>query len=105
MNMVYSSASDPVLTFVASLYIEGYRNGYMENVVRHSSTTKARLLHYFPPTEKDLVAATREDTFDSWCGTTTCQRFVNGSLIDLGEHVDHSTLTGMPFYNQLGLNV
>ena len=49
--------------------IEGYVKGYLEEVVRTSTTTKARLLHYFPP---------KEETAD-WCGT----------------HLDHGCLTGL----------
>ena len=44
-------------------------------------TTKARLLHYFPP-PKDLRSKGSEDTdepVDSWCGF----------------HLDHSLLTGL----------
>jgi hypothetical protein len=48
-------------------HVEGYTNGYIENVVRRSSTTKARLLHYFPPGDEDIL--TEEDgPMDSWCG-------------------------------------
>ena len=62
--------------------IEGYEPGYLEHVVRTSTTTKARLLHYFPPPQ----AATQEDQtessdtvldrdatdLDSWCSTHVC---------------------------------
>ncbi|KAL8778555.1 MAG: hypothetical protein Q9203_001900 [Teloschistes exilis] len=35
--------------------IPGYESGYLEKVIRTSSTTKARLLHYFPPHADDHV--------------------------------------------------
>ncbi|CCX08919.1 hypothetical protein FPQ18DRAFT_314390 [Pyronema domesticum] len=54
--------------------IEGYEKGYLEKVVKTSTTTKARLLHYFPPTEE--MAA---EDLDTWCGT----------------HLDHGCLTGL----------
>ena len=52
--------------------IEGYARGYLEHVVTSSTTTKARLLHYFPPS-----ADAAEDA--DWCGT----------------HLDHGCLTGL----------
>ncbi|KAA8903586.1 hypothetical protein FN846DRAFT_53643 [Sphaerosporella brunnea] len=57
--------------------IDGYGKGYLEHVVKTSTTTKARLLHYFPP-PKDAAADGEED-LDSWCGT----------------HLDHGCLTGL----------
>jgi isopenicillin N synthase-like dioxygenase len=59
--------------------IEGYKPGYLEHVVKTSTTTKARLLHYFPsPPPKDGAAVT-EGTDDDWCAT----------------HLDHGCLTGL----------
>lgn len=59
--------------------IEGYEPGYLERVVRSSTTTKARLLHYFPLQSdhqetqqapgKGLVR-TEEETI--WCTTHVC---------------------------------
>jgi hypothetical protein len=57
--------------------IEGYEKGYLEHVVKTSTTTKARLLHYFPPPAG--VADDGEEDLDSWCGT----------------HLDHGCLTGL----------
>ncbi|KAK9312258.1 hypothetical protein V1522DRAFT_421711 [Lipomyces starkeyi] len=51
--------------------IKNYTPGYLEHIVSTSTTTKARLLHYFPPTSSYSK--------DNWCG----------------EHVDHSCLTGL----------
>lgn len=45
-----------------------YPKGYLQKVVRDSTTSKARLLHYFPSTSNE-----------QWCA----------------EHVDHSCLTGL----------
>lgn len=55
--------------------LEGYPNGYLEHVVSTSTTTKARLLHYFPPPVN--TDALNKD--DSWCG----------------EHFDFSCLTAL----------
>ena len=68
--------------------IDDYEPGYLERVVKTSTTTKARLLHYYPPSP----SATNEDTsidstiskpgtpdHDAWCAT----------------HVDHGCLTGL----------
>jgi hypothetical protein len=49
-------------------YVEGYTEGYLQNVVRTSTTTKARLLHYFPRDESDGKSG-QEEGLDSWCGT------------------------------------
>ncbi|KAH0542134.1 hypothetical protein FGG08_003434 [Glutinoglossum americanum] len=59
--------------------IEGYRDGYLEHVVKTSTTTKARLLHYFPslPPSGQNTPISGED--DDWCAT----------------HVDHGCLTGL----------
>ncbi|RDW73056.1 clavaminate synthase-like protein [Coleophoma cylindrospora] len=56
--------------------IPGYQKGYLEHVVKTSTTTKARLLHYFPSDPKEEAA---EQTDDDWCAT----------------HLDHGCLTGL----------
>lgn len=58
--------------------VEDYTPGYLEHVVKTSTTTKARLLHYFPP-PSDTPDAEEEEDLDSWCGT----------------HLDHGCLTGL----------
>ena len=71
--------------------VEDYEDGYLERVVKTSFTTKARLLHYFPPTapttdaspavglDQEAGANIQTDDDDSWCAT----------------HVDHGCLTGL----------
>ncbi|KAL8859217.1 MAG: hypothetical protein Q9178_004320 [Gyalolechia marmorata] len=67
--------------------IEGYEPCYLERVVRTSTTTKARLLHYFPPTGSPPVDQSStngslgrgEQDVDTWCTT----------------HIDHGCLTGL----------
>jgi len=68
--------------------IEGYECGYLEKVVRTSTTTKARLLHYFPSEETnggkghgdaEPKANGETDEMDDWCAT----------------HLDHGCLTGL----------
>lgn len=56
--------------------IEDYVKGYLEHVVKTSTTTKARLLHYFPAEVKE---AEKEENDDDWCAT----------------HLDHGCLTGL----------
>jgi len=68
--------------------IDGYPSAYLEHVVSTSTTTKARLLHYFPEepttttsveaTGKEITAGGAEDE-DDWCAT----------------HLDHGCLTGL----------
>ncbi|KAH6619272.1 hypothetical protein B0J18DRAFT_433683 [Chaetomium sp. MPI-SDFR-AT-0129] len=72
----------------AETEIAGYPGGYLERVVKTSTTTKARLLHYFPedPTNQpapvamsDAAANTNDPDEDDWCAT----------------HLDHGCLTGL----------
>ena len=60
--------------------VEGYKEGYLEHVVRTSLTTKARLLHYFPsPESKEVKKDEADGEDDDWCAT----------------HLDHGCLTGL----------
>ncbi|KAK4151085.1 hypothetical protein C8A00DRAFT_36282 [Chaetomidium leptoderma] len=68
--------------------IAGYPSGYLERVVSTSTTTKARLLHYFPedPSNEpapvamaDAIANSNDPDEDDWCAT----------------HLDHGCLTGL----------
>jgi isopenicillin N synthase-like dioxygenase len=65
--------------------IESYEPNYLERIVKSSTTTKARLLHYYPPDPSSTKVATSNPphpTFsdhDSWCAT----------------HIDHGCLTGL----------
>ncbi|KAF7559309.1 hypothetical protein G7046_g4840 [Stylonectria norvegica] len=56
--------------------IPGYPSGYLEHVVATSSTTKARLLHYYP---QPATQSSSSDLEDDWCAT----------------HLDHGCLTGL----------
>lgn len=55
--------------------LEGYENGTLEKIVKTSTSTKARLLHYFPPPP----AAAEDASDDGWCAT----------------HLDLGALTGL----------
>lgn len=57
--------------------VAGYPRGYLEHVVSTSSTTKARLLHYYPQAQSALADPNGDD--DDWCAT----------------HLDHGCLTGL----------
>lgn len=72
--------------------VDGYKEGYLEHVVRSSLTTKARLLHYFPaPAASEQGSSTKDhegnnnddnvddNDADDWCAT----------------HIDHGCLTGL----------
>jgi hypothetical protein len=50
----------------------------LPEMISTSQTTKARLLHYFPPSEENALPSDDEPV-DSWCGF----------------HLDHSLLTGL----------
>ena len=63
----------------AVTHIEGYEPGYLERVVKGSTTTKARLLHYFPPAASSKASQASNiskgsslsaaQDLDSWCAT------------------------------------
>ncbi|KIW34056.1 uncharacterized protein PV07_00858 [Cladophialophora immunda] len=62
----------------ASKHIPNYQPGYLEHVVKTSHTPKARLLHYFPPSEMQSSppsspsadsASPSDSEDDSWCAT------------------------------------
>ncbi|PQE03266.1 Clavaminate synthase protein [Rutstroemia sp. NJR-2017a BBW] len=61
--------------------IPDYKPGYLEHVVKTSTTTKARLLHYFPAeaTDDSQEEDIPEKVDDDWCAT----------------HLDHGCLTGL----------
>ncbi|KAL7271247.1 hypothetical protein RUND412_006015 [Rhizina undulata] len=60
-------------------HIGNYKPGYLEHVVKTSTTTKARLLHYFPPPKNSDDTPENEADLDDWCGI----------------HLDHGCLTGL----------
>ena len=64
-------------------HVPEYEKGYLERIVHTSFTTKARLLHYFPPSSNvaELADPPKGDAVsdDSWCTT----------------HLDHGCLTGL----------
>jgi hypothetical protein len=66
----------------ASRYVQGYEPGYLGHMVKTSATTKARLLHYFPPEPSSPPSSSsssspsgssngaqsdNDDSSDSWC--------------------------------------
>ena len=71
----------------ASAKIEGYEEGYLTSMVKTSTTTKARLLHYYPSDPSNALIMNQKDAVtdhdatqdDNWCAT----------------HVDHGCLTGL----------
>lgn len=64
----------------AEVNIEGYKQGYLEHVVKTSVSTKARLLHYFPtPASQGETCNGTSNDEDDWCAT----------------HLDHGCLTGL----------
>ena len=56
--------------------IPNYKSGYLQHVVKTSTTTKARLLHYYPSDAQELSDNGNDD---DWCAT----------------HLDHGALTGL----------
>ncbi|KAF2662591.1 Clavaminate synthase-like protein [Lophiostoma macrostomum CBS 122681] len=64
----------------AEANIDGYKEGYLQQMLQSSLFTKARLLHYFPtPTSQGKAANDADGDEDDWCAT----------------HLDHGCLTGL----------
>jgi hypothetical protein len=81
--------------------LDGYREGTLENIVRSSVATKARLLHYFPPpTPTDGQSESRPDSAigsdpdDDWCATHLDLGALTGltsqMFIDEAQHPPHA---------------
>lgn len=49
--------------------LEGYRDGVLEGIVNGSVCTKARLLHYFPPSPIAHDEGADNNVEDDWCAT------------------------------------
>lgn len=78
----------------ATSEIPGYQNGYLEKVVRGSTTTKARLLHYFPMEG----AAAAETTTNGEKSNTNGEAETDTTEVDdswCTTHLDHGCLTGL----------
>ena len=93
--------------------IEGYQDGYLERVVRASTTTKARLLHYFPieeqqqqsqsQTQRRPKGALEQNGHSHTNGSTTPKQpkeenEEGGKEVDdswCTTHLDHGCLTGL----------
>ncbi|KAF9951332.1 hypothetical protein BGZ65_006020 [Modicella reniformis] len=56
-----------------------FSSTHLQDVIRDSKTTKARLLHYFPQTTNTIMEGEKKDDMDTWCGW----------------HLDHGSLTGL----------
>jgi len=77
---------DSLLVFTARYKLRKPASSYLSDqslslsqLISSSQTTKARLLHYFPPSEAEIKNASDDEPVDSWCGF----------------HLDHSLLTGL----------
>ncbi|KAF2097338.1 Clavaminate synthase-like protein [Rhizodiscina lignyota] len=74
--MEFASTVAKACDSFAMEHVEGYRGGFLEEVVKKSITHKARLLHYFPSESSSVNGSTnatasngsREDD-DDWCAT------------------------------------
>ena len=86
--------------------VDGYPSGYLEHVVTTSTTTKARLLHYFPPDSHHTPTATGDAHAGMIDGVDQAQAESSGSSPDSSQtdienddwcatHVDHGCLTGL----------
>lgn len=81
----------------AVAYIEDYEPGYLEHIVKTSTTTKARLLHYFPPEASKVLTSMDEASLTTDCPQGTQE--TTASSLDSDSwcttHVDHGCLTGL----------
>ncbi|KAF5116207.1 hypothetical protein DV454_001840 [Geotrichum candidum] len=74
--------------------LDGYPKGYLEHIVATSTTTKARLLHYFPPPANSEAL----DNDDSWCGEhfdfSCLTALTSAQFVDESDETNKSTLPG-----------
>lgn len=112
-NLIIDVAEDVARAcdrYVGGVGIKGYEDGYLEDVVRTSTTTKARLLHYFAMQEKggqvsggdNMEASQGNDKDTSEQGSVEKasglgdDEEVSGADDSwCGTHKDHSCLTGL----------
>ena len=73
--------------------VQGYEERYLERVVKTSTTTKARLLHYFPAEEKE-AAGTNGDVGGPSCGDNSDRKDIDEDNW-CATHLDHGCLTGL----------
>ena len=81
----------------AVAHIEGYELGCLENIIKNSTTTKGRLLHYFSPHTLPLSDPPFDSTA-STCGAQPAEPTVecpDGSGSWCSTHIDHGCLTGL----------
>lgn len=83
--------------------LEGYKAGTLENIVRTSVSTKARLLHYFPPPTPTSTSTSSSEPIpekhdDDWCATHTDLGALTGltSQMFIDEHAHPATFSGTP---------
>lgn len=85
--------------------LEGYKEGTLEEIVRTSVSTKARLLHYFPPpaTPEPSTTTTSDPSTkpdDDWCATHTDLGALTGltsqMFIDEAAHPPKDSATPTP---------
>lgn len=73
--------------------LNGYQDGTLENIVRTSVSTKARLLHYFPPPELAQTEAAPPTLDDDWCATHHDLGALTGltgqMFVDESQHLPH----------------
>ncbi|KAG9790932.1 Clavaminate synthase-like protein, partial [Aureobasidium melanogenum] len=87
--------------FAENQHIPGYQAGYLERVVRTSTTTKARLLHYFPldqnntPEDTNSASASTDPATDPPSDPTADDEDTSVSDTWCTTHLDHGCLTGL----------
>lgn len=81
----------------AAANIDDYESGYLERIVKTSTTTKARLLHYFPLAV--LGQSNLEGDLPRSIGASGGSNLSDGGNVNLDSwcatHIDHGCLTGL----------
>lgn len=79
----------------AAHHISNYEKGYLERVIKTSTTTKARLLHYFPP---PAAFEDSNEDLNEWCSlhadTSALTALTSAMFVDEIESLSNSQTSG-----------
>jgi isopenicillin N synthase-like dioxygenase len=79
----------------AAAVVPDYKSGFLEEMVKNSRTTKARLLHYFPVDEPTSISVRHDSPVDdAWCAT----HVDDGALTALTSALYVDETSGLPLW-------
>ncbi|EXJ59899.1 hypothetical protein A1O7_04046 [Cladophialophora yegresii CBS 114405] len=80
----------------AGVHVPDYRRGHLEHIVRTSRTPKARLLHYFPPTETSHEPSLAEPHAATCASASNSEQATSAGFVSwCATHLDDGCLTAL----------